>query len=96
MLVKQYYKYNERKAKWCHHRMQPKETVPGRISPKATDEEDKYVEWTHGVRVDTKLRFQFFAKYDYRFFLDVIIAIITTFFRKSDNRYFAIIAKYFA
>jgi hypothetical protein len=30
-------------------------------------------------RVDTKWRFQFFAKYDYRFLLDVIIAIIATF-----------------
>jgi hypothetical protein len=30
--------------------------------------------------VDTKLRFQFFAKYDYRFLSDVIIAIIATFF----------------
>jgi hypothetical protein len=34
-------------------------------------------------RVDTKWRFQFFAKYDYRFFLDVIIAIIATFFAKA-------------
>ncbi len=34
-------------------------------------------------RVDTKWRFQFFAKYDYRFLLDVIIAIIVTFFAKS-------------
>ncbi len=47
-------------------------------------------------RVDMKWRFQFFAKYDYRFLLDVIIAIIATFFDKSDNRYFAIIAEYFA
>jgi hypothetical protein len=31
------------------------------------------------TRVDTKWRFQFFAKYDYRFLLDVIIAIIITF-----------------
>jgi hypothetical protein len=30
-------------------------------------------------RVDTKWRYQFFAKYDYRFLLDAIIAIITTF-----------------
>jgi hypothetical protein len=30
-------------------------------------------------RVDTKWRFQFFAKYDYRFLMDVIIAIIATF-----------------
>jgi hypothetical protein len=29
-----------------------------------------------GGRVDTKWRFQFFAKYDYRFWLDVIIVII--------------------
>ncbi len=34
-------------------------------------------------RVDTKWRFQFFAKYDYRFLLDVIIAIIATFFAKA-------------
>jgi hypothetical protein len=32
------------------------------------------------TRVDTKWCFQFFAKYDYRFLSDVIIAIITTFF----------------
>jgi hypothetical protein len=31
-------------------------------------------------RVDTKWRFQFFAKYDYRFLSDVIIAIIASFF----------------
>ena len=42
------------------------------------------------IRVDTKWRFQFFAKYDYRFLSDVIIAIIATFFAK------AIIAEYFA
>jgi hypothetical protein len=41
-------------------------------------------------RVDMKWRFQFFAKYDYRFMLDVIIAIIATFFAK------AIIAEHFA
>jgi hypothetical protein len=35
------------------------------------------------VRVDMKWRFQFFAKYDYRFLLDVIIAIIATFFAKA-------------
>jgi hypothetical protein len=34
-------------------------------------------------RVDTKWRFQFFAKYDYRFLLDVIIAIIANFFAKA-------------
>jgi hypothetical protein len=34
-------------------------------------------------RVDTKWRFQFFAKYDYRFLLDVIITIIATFFAKA-------------
>ncbi len=34
-------------------------------------------------RVDTKWRFQFFAKYDYRFMLEVIIAIIATFFAKA-------------
>jgi hypothetical protein len=34
-------------------------------------------------RVDTKWRFQFFAKYDYRFLLDVIIVIIATFFAKA-------------
>jgi hypothetical protein len=32
------------------------------------------------TRVDTKWHFQFFTKYDYRFLLDVIIAIIATFF----------------
>jgi hypothetical protein len=32
------------------------------------------------IRVDTKWRFQFFAKYDYRILMDVIIAIIATFF----------------
>jgi hypothetical protein len=37
----------------------------------------------YGIRVDTKWRFQFFAKYDYRFLLDVIIAIIATFFAKA-------------
>jgi hypothetical protein len=40
------------------------------------------------IRVDTKWFFHFFAKYNYRYFLDVIIAIITTFFAK------AIIAKF--
>jgi hypothetical protein len=35
------------------------------------------------TRVDTKWRFQFFTKYDYRFLLDVIIAIIATFFAKA-------------
>jgi hypothetical protein len=35
------------------------------------------------ARVDMKWRFQFFAKYDYRFLLDVIIAIIPTFFAKA-------------
>ncbi len=35
------------------------------------------------VKVDKKWRFQFFAKYDYRFMLYVIIAIITTFFAKA-------------
>jgi hypothetical protein len=35
------------------------------------------------IRVDTKWRFQFFAKYGYRFLLDVIIAIIATFFAKA-------------
>ncbi len=34
-------------------------------------------------RVDTKWRFQFFAKNDYCFLLDVIIAIIATFFAKA-------------
>ncbi len=34
------------------------------------------------TRVDTNWRFQFFAKYDNRFLLDVIIAIIATFFAK--------------
>jgi hypothetical protein len=36
-----------------------------------------------GSRVDTKWRFQFFAKYDYRFLLDVMIAIIATLFAKA-------------
>jgi hypothetical protein len=48
------------------------------------------------TRADTKWHFQFFLKYDYRSLLDVIIAIIATFFRQSDNRYFVIIAEYFA
>jgi hypothetical protein len=39
--------------------------------------------WFGRSRVDTKWRFQFFAKYDYRFLLDVIIAIIATFFAKA-------------
>jgi hypothetical protein len=34
-------------------------------------------------RVDTKWRIQFFAKYDYRFLLDVIIVSIATFFAKA-------------
>jgi hypothetical protein len=34
-------------------------------------------------RVDTKWSFQFFAIYDYRFLLDVIIAIIATFYAKA-------------
>jgi hypothetical protein len=34
-------------------------------------------------RVDTKWCFQFFAKFDYCFLLDVIIAIIATFFTKA-------------
>ncbi len=38
--------------------------------------------WVRG-RVDTKWRFQFCAKYDYRFLLDAIIAIIATFFAKA-------------
>jgi hypothetical protein len=33
--------------------------------------------------VDMKWQFQFFAKYDYPFLLDVIIAIIVTFFAKA-------------
>jgi hypothetical protein len=49
------------------------------------------VEWCHSLaphqsivtRIDTKWRFQFFAKYNYRFLLDVIIAIIATFFAKA-------------
>jgi hypothetical protein len=36
-----------------------------------------------GSRVDTKWHFQFFTKYDYRFMLDVIIAIIATLFSKA-------------
>jgi hypothetical protein len=35
------------------------------------------------TRVDTKWCFQFFANYDYRFLLDVIIAIIAIFFAKA-------------
>jgi hypothetical protein len=35
------------------------------------------------TRVDTNWGFQFIAKYDYRFLLDVIIAIIATFFAKA-------------
>ncbi len=46
------------------------------------------------TRVDTKWCFQFFAKYDYRFLSDMIIAIIN-FFRLNDHRYFAIIANFF-
>jgi hypothetical protein len=34
-------------------------------------------------RVDTKWCLQFFAKYDYRFLLEVIIAIVATFFAKA-------------
>jgi hypothetical protein len=37
-------------------------------------------------RVDTKWRYKFFTKYDYRFMLDVIIAIIANFFAKADRR----------
>jgi hypothetical protein len=40
-----------------------------------------------GIRVDTKWRFQFFKKYDYRFLLGVIIAIMATFYCLSNNRY---------
>ncbi len=40
----------------------------------------KFVNTTARIRVDTKWRFQFFAKYDYRFLFDVIIAFIATFF----------------
>jgi hypothetical protein len=44
----------------------------------------KYLDFPFvAVRVDTKWRFKFFAKYDYRFLLDVIIAIIATFFAKA-------------
>ncbi len=35
------------------------------------------------TRVDTKCRFQFFTKYNYRFLLEVIIAIIAIFFAKA-------------
>jgi hypothetical protein len=38
---------------------------------------------TMGAGVDRKWRFQFFAKYDYRFLMYVIIAIIATFFVKA-------------
>jgi hypothetical protein len=50
----------------------------------------------HTTRGDKKWRFQFFVECDYRFLFDVIFWIIATFFCKSDNRYFAIIAEYFA
>jgi hypothetical protein len=46
-------------------------------------------------RVSTRVQGVFFAKYDYRFLLGVIIAIIEN-FCNSENRYFAIIPKYFA
>jgi hypothetical protein len=46
---------------------------------KHTDQAFTYASAVTG-RVDTKWRFQFFAKYDYRFLSDVIIAIIATFF----------------
>jgi hypothetical protein len=39
--------------------------------------------WGTSRRVDTKWRFPFFTKYDYRFLLDVIITIIATFFAKA-------------
>jgi hypothetical protein len=48
----------------------PSTTIPGQYS-------------MIGTRVDTKWRFQFFAKYDYRFLLDAIIAIIATFFAEE-------------
>jgi hypothetical protein len=38
-------------------------------------------------RVDTKWRFKFFAKYDYRFMLDVIIAITANFSLFHNYRY---------
>jgi hypothetical protein len=40
----------------------------------------KFVNTTARIRVDTKWRFQFFAKYDYCFLLDVIIVIIAEYF----------------
>ncbi len=43
-----------------------------------------------------EMAFSIFAKYDYCFLLDVIIAIIAIFSQNSDNRYFVIIAKFFA
>jgi hypothetical protein len=42
-----------------------------------------HVRAQRSARVDTKWRFQFFAKYDYRILLVVIIAIIATFFAKA-------------
>ncbi len=49
--------------------------------------------WT---RVDPKWCFQFFAQYDYRSLLHVIIAIIATFFLLKRQLLFAIITQYFA
>ncbi len=43
----------------------------------------KIINLSHLTRVDTKWPFQFFAKYDYRFLLNVIIVIIATFFSKA-------------
>jgi hypothetical protein len=51
----------------------PTGAEPGRTKAQGTDI----------IRVDTKWRYRFFAKYDYRFMLDVIIAIITNFFVKA-------------
>ncbi len=39
-------------------------------------------------RVDMKWHFQFFAKYDYRFLLAVIISIIATFLLKQSSLFF--------
>ncbi len=52
--------------------------IPGNSDPKKFQDEPSL-----RTRVDTKWRFQIFAKYDYRFLSDVIIAIVATFFAKA-------------
>ncbi len=46
-------------------------------------------------RVDTKRRFQFFTKYNYHFLL-MWLSRLSQLFCFSDNRYFRLIARYFA